>query len=208
MNILAVGAHFDDVELGCGGAIARHVQQGDKVFVYTATNSQYGNKEGSIVRSGEAALGEAENASRILGYELITGDIPTFSLEFGEAVNGQLIKIIEEKEIEWIYTHWTHDIHHDHINLSLSTLHAARHVNRILMYKSNWYLSNEVFHDNFYIDISDTWDLKEKAIKAYASEYHRVGDRWIEYFKREALNNGLKMGVKYAEAFQVVKWFI
>jgi len=37
MNILAIGAHFDDVELGCGGSIAKHSIKGDKVYIYVAT---------------------------------------------------------------------------------------------------------------------------------------------------------------------------
>lgn len=43
MNILAIGAHFDDVELGCGGALAKHTSSGDQVTVYVATKSGYAN---------------------------------------------------------------------------------------------------------------------------------------------------------------------
>lgn len=74
------------------------------------------------------------------------------------------------------------------------------------MYCSNWYISEQGFVENFYVDITDTWEIKERAIRAYDSEIRRVGDRWINYFRQEAMNNGMKMGVKYAEAFQVVKW--
>ena len=41
MNVLALGAHFDDVELGCGGALAAHSLKGDNITVYTATLSGY-----------------------------------------------------------------------------------------------------------------------------------------------------------------------
>ena len=50
MNILAIGAHFDDVELGCGGALARHAVQGDNVYVYVATVSGFSNHQKEIVR--------------------------------------------------------------------------------------------------------------------------------------------------------------
>ena len=207
MNVLAIGAHFDDLELGCGGALARHSQCGDKVYGYIATTSQYSNKEGKVVRAGATAEQEARHASEIIGYELILGNIPTFYLEYGEDVNAQLVKLIEEKQIDLIYTHWINDVHHDHRNLALDTLHVARHVNKVLMYRSNWYISENTFQGNFYVDISDTWEKKKEAIKAYASEYERVGSVWIDYFEREALNNGLRTGVKYAEAFQIIKWF-
>lgn len=208
MNVLAIGAHFDDIELGCGGALARHVRDGDKVLVFIATSSEFSNQEGEILRKSSVALAEAESASRQIGYQLLLGDIPTFYLEYGEEVHAKLLKIIEENQIDLIYTHWTHDVHHDHRNLGLSTLHVARHVNKLLMYRSNWYISEKEFIENFYVDITDTWDIKENAIKAYESEMQRVGESWITYFKQEANNNGLKMGVKYAEAFQVVKWII
>lgn len=208
MNILAVGAHFDDIELGCGGAIAKHIVRGDKVIGFVATNSQYGNRFGNVLRPSDIALYEGKKASDIIGYHLIQGNVPTFHLEYGETINALIVQIIEENKIDLIYTHWTHDVHHDHQNLALSTLHASRHVSRVLMYCSNWYVSEKMFMENFYVDISETWDIKKQAIRAFESEYERVGNKWIEYFEREALNNGLKMGVKYAEAFQVVKWLI
>lgn len=208
MNVLAIGAHFDDIELGCGGALAKHVKKGDKVIGFIATNSEFNNREGKELRKGRIAFDEAKCASKIIGYQLICGEVPTFYLEYGEEINAKLIKLIEENQIELIYTHWTHDVHHDHRNLALCTLHVARHVNRILMYCSNWYNSDEVFIKNFYVDISDSWDIKENAIRAYASEMQRVGNSWITYFRQEAINNGLETGVEYAEAFQVVKWII
>lgn len=206
MNVLAVGAHFDDVELGCGGALAKHVRNGDNVIVFIATSSEFSNKEGRVLRESSKSLSEAECASRIIGYRLVQGGIPTFCLEYGEDIHIELIKLIEENNIDLIYTHWTQDVHHDHRNLALSTLHVSRHVNRLLMYCSNWYISEQGFVENFYVDITDTWEIKERAIRAYDSEIRRVGDRWINYFRQEAMNNGMKMGVKYAEAFQVVKW--
>ena len=123
-------------------------------------------------------------------------------------MQAKLLKIIEETKIDLIYTHWTYDVHHDHRNLALATLHVARHVNRVLMYRSNWYISEKEFIENFYVDITDTWDIKERAIREYKSEMQRVGDKWITYFRQEAINNGFKIGVKYAEAFQVVRWMI
>lgn len=208
MNVLAIGAHFDDIELGCGGALAKHVKNGDNVIVFIATQSGFNNKDGAVLRRGEVAFQEAENASKEIGYQLLVGNIPTFYLEYGEDVQVKLLKIIEENAIDLIYTHWMHDVHHDHRNLALCTLHVSRHVNKLLMYRSNWYISEKEFVENFFVDISETWDIKEKAIRAYESEMKRVGESWVTYFKQEAINNGFKMGVTYAEAFQVIKWMM
>ncbi len=206
MNILAIGAHFDDVDLGCAGALAKHVKNGDKVYIYVATDSGYKNGNGEVVRDAAVARKEGEMAARIIGGDLICGGHNSFFLEFEEKVNVDLVKLIEQKEIDTVYTHWSGDVLHDHYNLAKATLHSGRHVTRMLMYRSNWYLSGKDFRGNFYVDISDTWELKERAILAHESECGRTGNKWVEYLKREALNNGLVAGVLYAEAFEVVKW--
>lgn len=206
MNILAVGAHFDDIELGCSGALAKHVKNGDQVTIYVATDSEYSNGERRLIRSGKIAKAEGERAASIIGAELICGKCNSLFLEFVEEINVELIKIIEERKIDIVYTHWLGDVQHDHSNLSKATLHAARHIPKILMYRSNWYISNDSFRENYFVDITETWETKEKAILAHQSELGRVGTKWIDYFKRQASNNGLVVGVEYAEGFEVVKW--
>lgn len=208
MNILAIGAHFDDLELGCGGALARHCRNGDKVIGFVATDSGFSGMDGTKLRESAVALQEARKASEIVGYELVLGGIPTFGLEYGEQIHSRLLPLIEGNHIDMIYTHWVHDVHHDHRNLALATLHVSRHVNRVLMYRSNWYPAEEEFCGNFFVDITDTWDVKERALRAYQSEMDRTGDLWMTYFKQEAVNNGLKIGKEYAEAFQAVKWLL
>lgn len=206
MNVLAIGAHFDDVELGCGGALARHVACGDSVYAYVATHSGFISPSNKIVRKDEEALNEGKKAMDILGVELFCGSFNTLEVEFNDKLNCEIIKIIEEKKIERVYTHWTGDAHHDHRAVALSSIHSCRHVPNILMYKSNWYHSSSVFNGNFYIDITDYWAKKERAIRAHKSEMERTGEKWITFFKNEAENAGYKIGVKYAEVYDVVKW--
>jgi len=206
MNILAIGAHFDDVELGCGGTLAKHSQNGDNIFIYVATLSGYSNQAKTVIRDNSIALKEGQNAAKILGATLITGKFDTLKLEFTDDVNVDILNIIEKNNINLIYTHWHGDIHHDHQSLARASLHAGRHVKRMLMYRSNWYHSVYDFRGGFYIDITDYWDVKEKAIAAHESEYNRVGKQWIEFFKNEAENAGKKIGVPLAEVFEVVKW--
>ena len=80
MNVLAIGAHFDDIELGCGGALAKHVKNGDKVIGFIDTSSGFNSVDGDVLRRDKDALKEAQNASRIIGYQLLQGKIPTFYL--------------------------------------------------------------------------------------------------------------------------------
>lgn len=207
MNVLAIGAHFDDVELGCGGTLAKHAQNGDNVCVYVATVSGFANQNKQQVRSNETALKEATSAMTILGVkELICGKFETLRVEFVDELNIEILRIIEEKKIDKVYTHWIGDIHHDHQAVAKASLHSCRHVPRLLMYRSNWYQSTIEFRGNFYVDITNYWDPKEKAIQAHESEMDRTGQKWIHFFKNEAENAGQRIGVPYAEVFEVVKW--
>lgn len=206
MNILAIGAHFDDIELGCGGTLARHVAEGHNVYAYVATLSGYKNANNQTIRSNETAQKEGRKAMATLGVELIEGQFNTFEVEFAEDLNAEIIRIVEEKQIERVYVPWVGDIHHDHQAVARSSLHSCRHVPRMLMYRSNWYHSNLDFRGKFYSDISDFWPTKEKAILSHASEIERTRKKWVAFFLNEAENAGQKIGVKYAEVLEVVKW--
>lgn len=207
MNVLAIGAHFDDVELGCSGALARHAAQGDDVYVFVATVSGFTNQYDQSVRSSETARKEAEDAMTILGVkQLYCGNFKTLEVEFIDPLNIEILKLVQDLAIDVVYTHWTGDIHHDHQAVARASLHSCRHVQRLLMYRSNWYHSTQDFRGNFYVDITPYWDAKESAIRAHASEMERTGAKWIGFFKNEAENAGQRIGVQYAEVYEVVKW--
>lgn len=206
MNVLAIGAHFDDIELGCGGSLAKHVANGDDVYAFVATKSGFTNHQNIEIRSNNVAAQEGENAMKVLGVKLIKGNFNTLELEFTDELNLEILKIVEKKEIDLVYTHWIGDIHHDHIAVSRASLHSCRHVPRLLMYRSNWYHSNLEFKENFYVDISDYWGIKESSVEAHKSEMQRVGKKWIDFFYNEAKNAGQRIGVEKAEVYEVVKW--
>lgn len=206
MNILAIGAHFDDIELGCGGTLAKHVANGDTVYAYVATKSGFTNHQNIEVRSNDVANKEGENAMEILGVNLIKGTFSTLKVEFTDEINLEILKIIEEKNINTVYSHWVKDIHHDHQAVAKASLHSCRHVPRQLMYRSNWYHSDTSFNGNFYVDITGYWKIKKRSISAHKSEMDRTGKKWIKFFNNEAKNAGQRIGVKKAEVFEVIKW--
>jgi LmbE family N-acetylglucosaminyl deacetylase len=207
MKILAIGAHFDDVELGCGGALAAHAARGDEVYVFVATVSGFTNQYDQSVRSSEIARAEAEEAMRILGVkQMFCGDFKTLQVEFVDELNIQILRLVEQLGIDQVYTHWTGDIHHDHQAVARASLHSCRHVPRLLLYRSNWYHSTVDFRGNFYVDITENWDAKEKAIRAHKSEMNRTGAKWISFFRNEAENAGQRIGVLMAEVFEIVKF--
>jgi len=206
MNVLAIGAHFDDIELGCAGTLAKHVANGDDVYAYVVTQSGFTNHKNIEVRSNEVAIQEGEDAMKILGVKLIKGIFTTLKVEFTDELNLEIVKIVEIHKIDLVYSHWVGDVHHDHQAVAKASLHSCRHVPRQLMYRSNWYHSNIDFKGNFYVDISDFWELKKQSIEAHKSEMDRTGRKWIVFFNNEAKNAGQRINVEKAEVFEVVRW--
>lgn len=206
MNILAIGAHADDIELGCGGTLARYRDNGANLIIYTATASGGKNPYGGEIRNKKESLEDGERAAHILKAKLIIGSFETNEVEFIDSLNSELIKVICDNKIDTMFTHWIHDAHHDHYNLSRASLHVGRHLNNILMYKSNWYQTMKSFEANIYFDISDYWATKERLLRCYRREMERTNGEWIVYNRNIAENYGMIIGKKYAEAFSAIKW--
>ena len=207
MNVLAIGAHYDDIEIGAGGTISKHIKNGDNVTFVVVTDSSYSNHDGTKYRTKKQARQEGEAAAEILGVRsFLHLNHKTKKVEYGVELIEELNAIIDELNIDTIYTHWIDDIHHDHSVIAKATLTAARHVPRVLMYRSNWYHAPTQFKDNFYSDISKYIDRKISSLKAHITEYDRRGPQWIEFVLHQNKNCGITMGVDYAESFEIIKW--
>jgi LmbE family N-acetylglucosaminyl deacetylase len=117
-------------------------------------------------------------------------------------------KVIDEHNIDIVYTHWDKDVHQDHSAIGKATFNAARHVKNVLMYRSNWYHTSTEFRGNYYSDISDFMDTKIASVKAHVNEYEKFGQGWVDFFVNENANAGKKIGCKYAEQFEIVKCYV
>lgn len=208
MNILAVGAHFDDVELGCGATLKKLNDEGHNIIIYVGTKSGFksASNYNNTVRRDEDAFLEGQRSAKMIGAELICGEFRTFSLDYCRELDTIITQIVEKNNIDWIFSNWSDDPHHDHWGLAKAVFHGGRHVKRILAYHSNWYSSNCSFSPNFFVNIDNYWEFKKKLLKCFASEYYRVGEKWMTLCKSEALLNGLKNDCKYAEGFQCIRW--
>lgn len=208
MNVLAVGAHHDDIELGCSGTLINHVQRGDKVTMLVITDSSYSNPNGDPIRAASTAHQEGLKAANIIGAEIICLNYKTFMVPYDETFGKKILGYIEELHIDIIYCHWVYDIHRDHQYAGKATLMGGRHVPRVLMYRSNYYDTEQPFRGNFFSDITDVMDRKIEVIKAHESELERVRYKWIKFFKNQNSNDGQKIGVEYAECFEVVRYLM
>ena len=130
----------------------------------------------------------------------------TFMVPFDEGLSRELTRIIEELNIDTIYSHWTYDLHRDHKYAARCALMAGRHIPRFMMYRSNYYTTEHQFKGNYYSNISDVMEDKIQVIKAHESELERVRGGWLDFQMKQNENDGRIIGVKYAECFEIVRY--
>jgi LmbE family N-acetylglucosaminyl deacetylase len=207
MKVLAIAGHADDVELGLGGTLARHADNGDDVTVVLVTHSGYSGYNGQVIRTSDVANAEAAEAAHILGISnLIVWDYETKEVEYNVELIEDLNRIVDQVKPDIVYTHWAKDVNQDHTAISQATLIAARNIPCILMYQSNWHSSQSTFQGKFYVDISNFMETKIKAIEAHKSEIEKRGPTWVEFFTNKNRNDGILLGVDYAECFEIIRW--
>ncbi len=206
MNILAIGAHFDDVEIGCGGTLLKLRKAGHKIHIFVATSSGYKNPEGKVVRTEETARQEGQAAAAWLGAGLVEGGLPTFSLQCDEALNTRLLQTVEQVWPDMVFTHWTGDANHDHMAVAQASLHCARHLPRVLAYRSNSYSGSRPFDPRHFQEITAELEEKLALVKIHRSEFERTQGLWEDQIRAEAVRCGHMAGVPFAEGFEVVRW--
>ena len=207
-NVLAVGAHADDVEIGCGGTVALHTQRGDKVIILIMAESAYTYYDGRVLRTEEEWKTEEARGAKVLGAKLInlgfkTKEVP-YSRESIESIN----RVIDEYNIDMIYTHWYHDSHQDHRRTTQSVLSAGRYVKNILMYEPEYPAGRSYlgFRNQYYVDITSTFDKKMEALKQHKSQIRKYGEKmFLEAVEARARHRGYEIGSRYAECFEVVR---
>jgi len=207
-NILAVGAHPDDVEIGCGGTIALHAKNGDNVIILVMANPFYTHYNGRVFRTEEEGKMEEANAAKVLGAKKVINlgfenkNVP-YSRESVEAIN----EVIDKYKIDIIYTHWYHDTHQDHRRTTQAVLSAGRYVKNILMYEPEYPAGRSYagFRNQYYVDITSTFEIKIKALREHKSQIKKFGERFLEALEARAIHRGYEIGCKYAECFEVLR---
>lgn len=208
MKILAVGAHLDDIELACGGTLAKAVAKKHDVKMIVMSKSGYTNYDGRVIRSEETAMAEGRNAAQVLGVnDIEILDYNTKDIPYHSAVVETLDAKIQEYAPDIIFTHWIFDTHQAHEGVAKSTITAARRHNNIYMYEPIYPAGRSYmgFRPQMYIDIGGFEEQKLEALKMHQSEYKKFGEQWIEGTKARAAYRGYEMGKKFAEAFEIVR---
>lgn len=206
-NILAVGAHPDDIEIGCAGTIAKHIQNNDNVVILVMTDPYYTNHDGKVLRESDGGKLETINGAKVLGAKLIHLDFETKNVPYSSATIEAINQVIDDYNIETIYTHWYHDTHQDHLRTTQAVLSGGRYVPNVLMYEPEYPAgrSHMGFHNQYYVDITETFELKMEALMQHESQVKKYGAGFIEAVGARARHRGYEIGTKYAECFEVVR---
>ena len=159
--VLAVGAHPDDVEIGCGGILLRHVAAGHEVAILTLT----GGEAGGVAT--ERAL-EAARAAELLSARLFLTDLQDMSVGDGGPTIATIKRVIDETKATTVYTHTAQDVHQDHRNVNRATFVAARGVPRVHCYQSP--STTVEFRPTRFVSIDDFIERKLEVIRAYVSQ--------------------------------------
>jgi LmbE family N-acetylglucosaminyl deacetylase len=159
--VLAIGAHPDDVEIGCAGILLRHADAGDSVSVLTLC----GGENGGTVSERVA---EAHRAAEILGARLFIETLRDGAISEGRETISLIEAVIEEVRPSIIYTQSLNDGHQDHRNVHRATIVAARGVPSLYCYQSP--SSGIDFRPSKFVEIGDFIDRKVAVIGAYGSQ--------------------------------------
>jgi LmbE family N-acetylglucosaminyl deacetylase len=222
-TVLVIAAHPDDEILGCGGAIAKHIQQEDTVHVWILAEgltSRDQIRDRSKHSEGFEELSQASRkANAILGVtSLNLHDFPDNrmdSLELLDVVK-HIEQLITRYKPDIVYTHHIGDVNVDHRVIHQAVVTACRpipgnHLIRSIRYfevasSTEWQTSGSapVFAPNLFVDISDTLTLKLQALEEYVGEMrpwpHARSVKALEHLARW---RGATIGMDAAEAFVI-----
>ncbi len=215
-RVMAIFAHPDDAEFICSGTIARFVHSGYRAHYVLATSGDKGSDDRNATPEGLATTREAEQhaAAKILGVEEVTflrhhdGEVEV-SIPF----RREIAKVIREGKPDVVLTFdpWQrYQIHPDHRAVGQTTLDAVAAARDHMYYPDQLTdgLTEHRVHNvyffatdnpNYYVDITETMELKIAAILAHTSQVKSEG--LAERIRERARAVGQQIGVEYAEAF-------
>lgn len=218
LDILAFGAHADDVEIGMAGTLAKYAVKGKSIGICDLTKAEL-SSNGTV----ELRKQEAQAASNLLGVKLRrTLDIPDRGIFLNDETLKKVVEVIRCYRPKLVFAPYFDDRHPDHGN-------CARLVDEAVFsagikkyfpesaYRAHkpanlyFYMINGFHKPDFVIDISDFFEKKRSALKCYQSQFERGANSvdtplvngYIESVEARERLFGKEVGTHYAEGFKV-----
>jgi len=223
LDILAIGVHPDDVELGCSGTILKHIAAGKKVGILDLTQGELGSRG-----SGALRLIEAENSAKILGVS-VRENLGFADGFFRNTKENQIeiIKILRKYQPDVVLCNAPEDRHPDHGRASELVSEACFYSGLVRIEtelddkeQELWrpksvyhYIQDRFLKPDFVVDVSEYVDKKMEAILAFSSQFYNPNSelpetpisskKFINFVKSRMENFARDINTDYAEGFTV-----
>jgi bacillithiol biosynthesis deacetylase BshB1 len=216
VDLIFFGAHADDIELSCGGTIAKAVNDGLRIGIIELTRGELGTRGTPAVRRREAL-----KAARILGARFREQlDFGDGGMRSGRDEELQIIEIVRRCRPKLVFSMWPDDRHPDHIRAGrivteasfysglrqLETDLSAHRPQATIYYPQNYLVT-----PSFVVDVTKTWKTKMRAIAAFRSQFYDpkskepptfIADKkFLEMIEARGRHFGALIGVEFGEAF-------
>jgi len=202
-RILALGAHPDDIEAGCGGTLIKYAQSGHQIFLMVLTGGEQGEPAPGVRKA------EQEQAAKILCAEKIFwGGCEDAHVPLGYDIVQQIEAVVEEVKPNFIFVHYGEDTHQDHRHLAMSTMSATRYTKNVLFYEGP---TTQNFSPTVYVDIESVLEDKVLALMSHSSQVNKTNIEGLtitDFVRSAAQFRGFQGRVNNAEAFVPLRLFI
>ena len=194
MRLLSVGAHPDDIEFGCGGALYGFARAGASIHLYVATRGEVGGDPGTRQR-------EQQRVSRELHASLAWGHFEDTKIPIARALIESIESQIRRVKPDIVFAPWRHDTHQDHRAVSEAVITASRGIANVLFFEGP---TTHDFSPTVFMDISRDLPAKLKLLRLHKSQVHKTNVpnlSILEIARSTAVFRGYQYRVKCAEGF-------
>jgi LmbE family N-acetylglucosaminyl deacetylase len=202
LRILALGAHPDDIEAGCGGTLLKYARQGHEVFLAVMTGGEKGGYRAVRTREQQAA-------GKLLRVKQIHwGGYRDTHLPMNQRLIQDIEGVVRKINPDFIFVHHPDDTHQDHRHLAICTITATRYTRNVLFYEGP---TTQNFSPTVFVDIHATLEPKIRALRAHKSQVEKTnieGLTIVDIIRSSAHFRGIQGRVKHAEGFVPLRLFI
>ncbi|MGE5341768.1 MAG: PIG-L deacetylase family protein [Candidatus Omnitrophota bacterium] len=203
-RILVLAPHTDDGEFGCGGSIAKFIEDGKQVFYVAFSTAEESVPEGWPKNILETEVREATKRIGIPPVNLIIYKYQVRKLNFvRQEILEELVKLKREIQPNLVFIPSQNDLHQDHQTVTGEAVRAFKQVSMI-GYELPW--NNISFHTECFIKLDKAHiEKKIHALKAYNSQ---AGKDYAQedFIWSWAKTRGTQIGARYAETFEITRW--
>ncbi|MFA7465205.1 MAG: PIG-L deacetylase family protein [Syntrophales bacterium] len=203
MRILAIGAHPDDIEIGCAGTLTKYARYDHEIFLLIMTR---GGRGGDPKTRNDEQLRSAE----IIGAkEVIWGEYEDTQLtpKMNQLVHDTEV-LLKKIAPDFIFVNFGDDTHQDHRALHKATVSATRYVRNVMFYEVP---TTQNFLPTVFVDIKDVMAVKIQALMAHNSQVMKTNIEGLsiaDVAQSTAIFRGIQGRTQYAEAFSPLRLFV